>query len=173
MTTTRTTGSYDDALLDDLSLRVSAPAPAPAPGGTDPLAPAPAPVASPAPAMGSTATVSAAGVAGVPLTCPVAATRTCRGTLVLDAAAPAAAAGASSNQVVRIARGGRRINFGKRAFTIAPGSRATVGVRLTRAARARLAGRSRLAARARTIVPQADGTRLVTARRLFLVAPRP
>lgn len=182
MTFVRLSGTNADGMADDLSLHVSAPAPPPSlppvtpppttpdePVATPPQEP-PAVVRAPEPAVTLKAMVSEAGVAGVGLACPADAAARCRGTLVIDAAAPTVRAHAQAQEVVaRIARGGRRISFGRRAYSISPGRRATVAVTLNTAGRARLGRSGRVTARALTIVRQPDGTRVTTASRIILV----
>ncbi len=156
MVMTRATGTYGEGTLDDLSLRVSAPAPPPGTGA--PSTPADPPAATrPAALVSPRASVSPAGVASVGMACPASAPATCRGTIALSIAAPVAGR-ATSHQTVVIARGGRRINLGRRAYAVAPGRRATIGVRLNRAGRSRMADRRTLAVRAVTTVRQPDGT---------------
>jgi hypothetical protein len=177
MAMTRVTGADNQGFLDDLSLRVtesaatpatpSDPAPSePAPPPAD-AGPADPPARSPAAAVSPLAAVSKDGVAAVALTCPATATAACRGTLAIDIAAPVAGR-AAAHQRATITRGGRRINLGKRPFSVPSGRRATVSVRLNRAGRARIASSPRLTARAVTTVRQSDGTRLVRTSRIVL-----
>ena len=63
--------------------------------------------------MSPVATVPECGIAAVALSCPAPATATCRGALVIDVPAPLAAR-ATSHQTATAARGGRRINLGRR-----------------------------------------------------------
>ena len=183
MTFVRLSGTNSDGMADDLSLHVSAPAPPPSPPPATPppatpdepdATPQPEPpavVRAPEPVVSLRAMVSEAGVAGVGLACPADAAARCRGTLVIDAAAPAGRAQARAQEVVaRITRGGRRISLGRRAYSIAPGRRSTVAVTLNGAGRARLGRSGRVTARALTIVRQPDGTRVTTASRIILVS---
>lgn len=176
MAMTRVTGADNQGFLDDLSLRVTESAgppathPAPSAPASPPAdaTPADPPAARPpAAAVSPLATVSKDGVAAVALTCPATATTACRGTLVIDIAAPVAGR-ATAHQRVEITRGGRRIKLGKRPFSVPSGRRATVSVRLNRAGRARIASRPRLTARAVTTVRRPDGTRLVRTSRIVL-----
>ena len=158
MLMTRAPGAHFPGFLDDLSLRVSLDAPAPAAAGRRPAA-----------RVGARAPVSADGVATVTLSCPAASATACRGILTLDVAAPASGA-AAAQEIGRIARGGRRISLGKRAYSLSAGRVKPVATRLTRAGRALIATHPRLRARAVTTAVQPDGTRTVRTSRITLIA---